>query len=707
MTKQLLALVALLIAAVQPAHSVEPWHGIGSDFIGNDQTLLYIQALTEAVALDQSQIRTRLWFDPYTGNDSTGNGTYTLPYRSFEKMKLACISYTRCTVKGKGLIFSPLTLAMDATTIALGETYYPGEAVSGTWNGGSGTGTVLDWDPVNNILVLARTSAGSTDPIATNIITAANPTRSVTVTSVTNTIDPVGIQTVTFTAGATDRANLTAHGFVNGQGPLYFNTTAALPSLGSGTFTAGTAYYACAVAANDFQIGNSTTCASVLDLTDTGSGTNSVNYAPASFPGINPGCDNKDKVCIVFDSEFADSPFVIDGNRFHTTNSQNGPGGLFLVNDEVAYGGFVLIQNAVCQNIANDCWSTSPGGNPHVIALNTRAIDVRNGSENRTDTIANNNCYTTHGPSGVLYVINSRQSESRVDEAGGAGGCIAPTNSNKLVVLNGGPFTSQSAGGSNWARSIAATGGDIVVVNSHLMGGTTVWYGGILYDISGSFRGRIQLARVLFQSRFAANTGQHLAIDNDTSDQPIDVTMHEVTFAGRGQALYLDALGAPVTVTGQELLADNVDYWVATQNATSSVRFTTLDLRGVYDDEDAGGGDANEWFDGAAAYATRATFVAAMSAIDASWNAQAIFGRNSANSGDGADGTDWGTDTASYRCASTGKCWKAAIAEPPYLIDFRSIYSVANDKDETCLPAEIAGQKLCGLSLKPVNYGAR
>ena len=130
--------LALLVLISAPVAGAVPGLVSGT---GNDQTLALVYALDQFQNLDPAELPTRLWFDPYRGDDVTNDGSLAAPYRSVAKMKEVCLSDVRCTVFGDDRVFSPLTLRMSG--IAPGETYKRGETLR--WDAVASTGTVLDW----------------------------------------------------------------------------------------------------------------------------------------------------------------------------------------------------------------------------------------------------------------------------------------------------------------------------------------------------------------------------------------------------------------------------------------------------------------------------------------------------------------------------------------------------------------------------------
>lgn len=698
MTNRILAILLVALASLT-ARAEEPLHGV-SNLVGNDETLAYLESLRQFEGLDGGSLRTRIWFDPYVGNDSTGDGSYTLPYRSVEKMKAICTSGSRCTIKSRGrsVVFSPLTLAITSSSYLLGEqTFRRGDTV--TWDSAASSGTVLDWDVDSNTLVIDRDTG--TDPTTggSEVIVASNPSITVSVTSVTNTINLSG------------------------------GTTVDDP--------------------------------------------------------VTPNCADRDRVCILYEAEDPAFPAIIDGNGFGTLgNTTADDCGLFTGGGSGS-GGWGAVQNIRVQNMAADSFTNCFGHNAKMMILNPAVNDTRNGIENRQSTATNNNnCFTTHGSTGSMVVINARQSETRVDSSGGNGGCLAPTGGQKLTILGGGPFTSQSArftvsaftdagdivttstphllttgkgvvfsgtlptgltvGTTYFACSITATtftlatltdcvtpvtfttgglpaqvavsfssatlamtGGDVVIVNAGLRGSLTTANNIVAAATTEAAGSRIQLARVLTNARVANAFAEHLSMQ-PLSGGLLSVIVREFTGAGRGRVLGIGALAAAlVSLDARAFSADGADYWIATVNNTTSVTNARISVRGVYDDDDAGGSDANEWLVGGSSYATRATFIAAAAAINPTWSDSNLFGRDSAESGGASvDGTQWGSDTVHFRCSSARECWRARVGDEPYVVDLSGQLD-STDTDDSCPPADLIGRRFCSLSLKYLHHGAR
>lgn len=611
-----IAVLALLLFAL-PARAAETLHGV-NNLTATDETLAYLSTLKEFDGTDDGYLRTRIWFDPYIGDDDLNNGTYDSPYFSIEKMKSVCTSYTRCTIKGKDIVFGMLQAHIQPTSQVLGEQFFRiGEAV--TWTTPTGSGNVVGFNADIQRLVIHRTSAAGTDVTASSTITASNPTRAVTVTGVFNAINYTGGTTV-------DNA-------------------------------------------------------------------------------IVPKCHDRDRICILIDSEFPEHPAVIQANNFGTLGTTTADDcGLFSVGGDGS-GGWVAVQNIIVDNIATDAFSACSSGTGKLITLRTGATNVRNGTESRVTSNTINSCYSASA--GVVVAVESLRSSSRGDDASGVNGaCLHAASGGRLTVLGGGPFTTQAVAAQP-VPTLYADAADIALVSADLIHSTSGGAPVTSIGTTTSTRVRFQAARALTHIRAAGTDAAHFRVRASTGGGDVSLLISENTAAGAGTGLELNASTNLVLVTGRSLGWDNINRWIATTDATTSVRTAILDLQGYYDDDDAGGGDANEWVIGATPYATRVAFAAAASAINPAWSESNIFGKNSRESGGATvNGTLWSTDTVHYRCAEVCECWQARIADEAYLVDLSSIYSLT-DYDDACPPQDLIGERFCRVSMQPIHIGAR
>jgi hypothetical protein len=178
-----------------------------------------------------------------------------------------------------------------------------------------------------------------------------------------------------------------------------------------------------------------------------------------------------------------------------------------------------------------------------------------------------------------------------------------------------------------------------------------------------------------------------------------------------GEAVFVNSITGSNILDFQSLytLIDNTDFWVETADSTNSVTGTRqFVMQGIYDDEDGAtdaGFNASEFSWGgndSATISVAATELAGFGAVG--WS---LFTSNSANSGAGTDGTSWTSDTATFRCdtSTPRECAEAAVTAPAYVIDLKTIYG--SDPDDSCIPADVIGRRICALSLQPTHYGAR
>jgi len=712
---------------------------------GDEETLSALYELRTFSGLNGNQFLSQMWADPYRGSDTTGTGSFAAPFKSFAKLKAECLAkpHMRCTVKGsgRGRVFSPLTYTVSG--IAGGESFQHGEGV--TWSGS--TGTVLDWDGSTNTIVLARLTG--TDPALSVALTGAQSGATATTATRADTLG--GHPTITPTAidTAANTFTFTAHPYTNNQGPLrFFQSGSSVTGV-----TEGTDYYACAVAANTFTVQTSSTCAgAAADLGGTVDG----QWTGASNVGVitplAPVCTNRDRICSLLESEDPDSPATLDANGFYPVGvsyaeasadfwpSDFNIGGMLSVDGTLA-GGFLGIQNLVIQNVAHDAFgSLGPG---KLIALNLETLNIRNGASDRSTgsaATAHNSCViaTAEGGTGlgsVVYWLNGRGSNDQGSSIA-SGSCLNPNQEGALRLISRGEFSTDviagdtnCGGGQCPGNIMVAPGGDTVVLGPTL---TSIAGAHASHFITSNHaestgpKTRKQFYRALWNVR---NTGSGSGAFQWTANNAItEVFLNEVTIrhAGSGSAAAFVSCGfcfdedctgsgGPAT-DGQglfdlrNLLIDNAPYWWYGSDCgnpnldpDSSISKVRMHWSGIYDDEDAAGGDATEWFHNPTAYATRTTYRSAQIALltdDDRWN---FLEAGSFNSGAGADGTQWGTDAA-FRCQAGQECYHAASGGP-YLADFSSVYG--SDSDDACLPADVLGAPVCGLELVPTHIGGR
>jgi hypothetical protein len=679
---------------------------------GDDETLALLYGLTEFQNLDTSELPTRLWFDPYRGNDDTGNGSVLAPYRSVAKMKQVCTSHVRCTVYGEDRVFSPLTLR--TTGLAPGANYQRGETVR--WDGGASSGTVLDWSAAYSILVIDF-DAGS-PPVDGEVgLTGASSGATGNLRTDPGILNTVGGHVVysfppTAVTPATGVITLPNHSYVEREGPMRLFSSGALPS----PLAQGADYTICSVTGDSFRLDDDADCSSpLLSFASQGSGHHGIAGASNAWTDdpIDPVCNDPDRICVLFESLDPAHPAVIDGNGYHVTGYDNrsvpgvfGPdpdNGLAYVTG--AGQGWVGWQNIRIQNVATDGFSNQSAAAGKLIALNSPARDIRNGSENRSSNIATNNCYTSHG-NGAIIGLNGGGSESRVDDANlaGTGACLAPTGTAKFTMIGTGTFRSERVGAFASA-TLAATGNDITLIGHELVGAST----GNSVIALGAYQGaiRLQLARSVLRS---SPVGGGSALGIGGGGFPTTVRIFESTLHGDqtpyGEAILIGNLStAGLDFSARGLLIDDYPLWLETQNRVNSLRYANpFELEGYFDDEDAAGGDAAEFLYGTGA-APAPTTVASAQAVAVSLGAVnwRLYQKRSRNSNDGSPGTAWLADALELRCQPSEGCWGGY--RDWYTVALGTIYG--SDLDLSCLPADVLGERICALRLRGRHIGAR
>lgn len=679
------------------------------DGTGDDRTLELLYGLTRFQIPDASELSTQIWFDPYRGDDYAHDGSLAFPYRSVAKMKEVCTSHVRCTVYGPDRVFSPLTLRV--TDVAPGEHFQRGEQVR--WDAGASTGTVLDWSATHQILVIDRDTGQQ--PVDGEVgLRGTISGAEVSILSDQGILNTVGGHVVyTFSPSAIGLATATigiaGHSYVNGEGPMRLHSSGLLPP----ELSKSTDYYVCAATPSTFRLDDDADCTSPFtSFSSRGTGMHGIAgllNARVDDP-IAPVCNDPDRVCILFESQVPGRPAVIDGNGYHATGYDNRvAAGLFGPNPDngLAFvagpgGGWVGWQNIRVQNLATDAFSNESAANGKLVVLNSPVRDVRNGSENRTSSIATNNCYTSHGV-GALIGINGGGSESRVDDSlgSGTGACLAPTGTGKFAMIGTGTFRSERVG-STASPTLGTTGSDIVLIGHELVGATT---GNTVVSFQASNgASRLHLGRVVLRSS-AAGGGSALAMLG--SPYSMIVRIFETTMHGDatqfGDALWIGPISSSgLDLEARGLLIDDYPIWIETANRTSSFENSRIRLEGYFDDQDTAGGDADEFLFYPALTAT--TVAQAQSAAQIHGGREwSLFQERSFDSNGPAPGTAWLADSVGLRCQPSEACW--AAYRDWYTIPLETIPS--GDPDQSCIPADVLGERICRFRLRGTHVGAR
>ena len=520
---------------------------------GNGQTLAYLYGLKQFAGLDSSNFTTQLWVDPYYGSDS-GDGTYQNPYRSLAKFKIQCLlkSHMRCTVKGRNRVFSHTMWQADldpgATPLEVGDLV--------TFTNPAGTATVLATD---GVLVVTTWVSGA-DPKApasvgaSGVTTFAGPVTpgGSSTGAVFKVIDTInGNRNIVIFNGditlATDVIAASGHDYVTGDGPfLWYNQTTMPTFTGTAITENSTDVYICNVVPGvSFKVGTTSGCGTTFDFLTLGAGTHQLIFkqtiaSPGLLDTVKLDCPQTGKICTLFESEFAESPWTIDGNRLYPngaialyTSNGNGVdtfwsgvvaggvynppiGGIFLIASDASdphLTPWLGVQNGVIQNLSHDGIASNAGGK--IVALNVKVPGTRNGFGDRSMAGFTNPQYQGHnsivtatGANGtataaVTWMLNADGSS---DEAGNdqrSGSMINPGSNGVVRLISQGRLTQDSiTGDTNCAGTvcpadmIAAPGGDVVIIGPELKSGGT---GTDVVGISWSGdQQRFQFAKMLF-----------------------------------------------------------------------------------------------------------------------------------------------------------------------------------------------------------------
>lgn len=501
--------------------------------VGDDATLGRLQHLEQFEGLDPERFADQLFVDPYFGDDRNP-GTYEAPLRSLRAIKRHCLDRPamRCTVKGLGRVFSPRTLTVQHGSSAR---FVVGEAV--TTGAPDAEGVVVGAD--GDLLVLSIStpptntwgaSPTAPEPRVATVVIGATSGAVATVVDFEDTI--VGLHSVLFgpgdvTVASPARIHVAGHGYADGDGPLVWLNETTLPATSDVGLVEGlTRLWVCDATADGFALALAPDCGGArLGVTDAGAGLSQLvaysafRYASdtglAANAAISMRCDpsERHRMCSVFESEFPDSPWTIDGGGFYLNElravvhpaawpgaesggTYNPPGGHLLgvrqVTPDLSQG-WLGVQNGVVQNIALDAISVMHGGK--LVALNVEVHGIRNGTSDRSQEgmpsppwQAHNSCIQVTGTSTVPdntgsigYWINVGDSWSYQGSHIGSGGCVNANKRGVLRILSRGAIHSDAFPGDT-----ACDGGPCrasLIVNPHadvtVVGPLELWMGSL------------------------------------------------------------------------------------------------------------------------------------------------------------------------------------------------------------------------------------
>lgn len=482
---------------------------------GNDETVAFMYRMRRFLAVSD-QLTTTVYVDPLYGSDLTGDGSYEKPYFSFSKIKTSClmIPHSKCVAKGRNPIFSHtvLTLAYTGGRRPL----FVGETV--TFSSPTGAAEVLKVE--GNYAVVTWLSGS--DPRVGNNATTFNAGSGESTGNVTLVRDSINgfksrvISEANIDEVTTEAITSPGHDYVNGDGPFLWYNETTLPVTSPAMTEALTQVYICSVSGDTFRIGTSSACSTLYTFTDDGTGSNQIiagldqNGLRAS---INVGCQDNTRLCVLFTSEFADSPWVLDsgslagdGAFYVETNTQRWTslggyltpfGGIFIALDSTSpdptAAGWVGVENGVIQNLSDDCFYTGNGGK--IVTVGVRC-EIQNGVGDRSQnggtpnttahsSVASSSGVSTPNPTGpgaALIMINASGSQSQMGSTQGSGGFLNPNNNGVLRLISDGFFrydgipgdTSCSGSAPCSSPFIVAQGGETVLIGPHVrIGGTT------------------------------------------------------------------------------------------------------------------------------------------------------------------------------------------------------------------------------------------
>ncbi len=746
------ALCVLLIVLCAPAG----FAAIDAQGVGDDHTLGRLHTLTELEGIEPGWFTQQMWVDPYLGDDSNV-GTYAAPFRSIRKIKQECLRqpHHRCTVKGRNRAFSPRTLhvQLDSPT-----PFVPGEDVTTEQPTASGYVVAAEGDhlvlsittPGNNVWGAAPTMP---EPRVGTVIEGYASGARATVLDFEDTI--VGLHSVLFapidiTVGEPSVIHVDGHGYDDGDGPLVWVNQTQMPSTtGFSVSESWTPLYVCDVTLHTFSLTLTPDCSGVrLGVTDPGHGTSQlISYFTRRSIGselsvgveIAMGCpaSERDRVCTLFESEFTDAPWIIDGGGYYLsevrsvvspflwTGLQAGGG----YNPPVGYllgvghstpdlsQGWLAIQNGIVQNLALDALATTNGGK--LVALNVKARGIRNGASDRSQTgaprpphQAHNSCIQATGRAtdptktgAVAYWLNGGGSWNVQGSDKGSGGCLNPNNEAVLRIVTRGEIGSDVFADDVHCQGVPCESSLIVnpMADMTVVGPMTFYVG------SGSEEGRFHGSgigaatrhyKVDFERRapypFADwSTPSFFNLGPLGAPQTELLEMNEVTFRARERALLLSVCevqdGATRILEGRNLTVES--------SGLETLQLMVSDCSGT----EICGGDC-----GGVEEAVSNTHLSFGGELEAQGTPLDRYFLTPAYLDEGACGeSDTFLDEVCGILANRGRpadqweWFEDANDGPPeqYVVSLRSETFDEFVADDSCLPRDVLGAKLCALAL--------
>lgn len=491
---------------------------------------------------------------------------------------------------------------------------------------------------------------------------------------------------------------------------------------------------------------------------------------PASYP-ITPKCAERHQLCNLFESEKPEWPWTIDGGGFYigevrslvdarqdevwVTDTNPGTGGLFMVQESgaVPSKGWVGVQNGSIQNFGGDGPIAIEGGK--IVTLNVVAKDIKNGFGDRSQFgesaarqvgHAHQTAFSATGSAAVSgdvasvgYFLNIDGSSNQMGSDIGSGGLFNANLGGVMRVISRGLLASDGiTGDTNCGGTICNSGsivqpaGELVVVGPlELRTGPVALINRGIASFAGNFLG---IYKVLFNRSGIHPTDNNLNSwfepnpNADGLSRTIEGNEVTVRTAGFGTLMSPcpQTAGSTETVRIKNMVVEPLNGTWRTSISACGVGGATVDdsvtpfimqLEGTIDHDDSGTLDRYFYSPNGrdlGACGSAGTFLddvcdalVAAGKPTTNWR---WFEDNSVESGGvGVDGDQYNDGVSSdafFRCGTTQDCWRKP-SPGSYFVNLRANSLRETAVGDACLPADVIGLQVCGLTLTANNKGAR
>lgn len=566
-------------------------YGMSGSYM-TQQTVDYMESMTEFEGLDPSITWTRYWLNPYTGSDSN-DGSYEKPFKTVGKWKSLATFGTWFTIQNGGrssrMYFSQQTFPYTTTS----GTCQIGEQISHNTTHDS---RILDIDYRNQIIVVESLTA----------------TRLASSTAFTG--DRSGCSWTTGT-----------------RAPSLWDSAAS--GLGSG-LCSDNGLVQCDIANRFTQ----SVCASGSICGAPSEAGILLSATPTRYAG---------RVISIIDAEdpYNMPEFHPDGRTFGdldgttiTGAANDDRNGVFVTKGAASYG-CLGVANIRVGPVYDDV--ITQHGEGCVRTLNVYASRVLN-SGNTAGNALNDNVVTTHGGTlgrGGVVSVNGGGISFKSSTSGGAP--IAPTSvgggnglRSHMILIGRNPYVSDLtnwAGGAAKGSIVGGSGGDLTIIGHDLtcqnIAGGAIGCDGLVYS-NGDSAVTLNLARSVIRGL----TDGHASVSVSTAGYPMTIRGYRLGF-GTGWAFYLNPANGAISVDVRGSIFDGLNagqYYLWEQ-----VAGVTGNFFGVYDDD-----GTNRWRSSGGVTNDTAAEHDALSAID-------VMSSNSRQT----DATEY---TSDRRCATSG-----------------------------------------------------